>query len=145
MKISHAVLLFSLLAPVVAPAQEHSHQAAPAADRPEAEHDGRPGSVTGDIRDASCLLRNPEAGAPSDAEALECARQCMLGESPLVVYTTDGALYFIVSRGIPDRSESARLLPYLGRVVKVSGRVFERAGAHAIAIEEIEVLGDAKP
>lgn len=138
-KIAPALLLLALLAPVTAAPQGHDHHAAPA-DRPGPEHDGRPGSVTGYIRDAACLLRNPEAGAPSDAEALECARQCVLGGSPLVVYTTDAALYFVVSRGIPDRSEGPRLLPYLGKVVKASGKVFERDGVHAIAIEEIEVV-----
>lgn len=134
----------SFLAAPVLPAgaaqHRHDHAEQEAGERPEPQYDGKPGSVTGHLRDAACLLRNPVAGAPDDAVALECARECVRGGSPLIVYTTEGALYLVLSPRIPDRAEPERWLPYVGKLVRASGRVFERAGVRAIAIEQVEVV-----
>jgi hypothetical protein len=111
---------------------EHSHKVT--------EYNGQPGTIIGHVRDAACLFRNPAAGAPSDAAALECAEKCVLAGSPLVVFTGDGQLYFVISAAIPDASQGKRYMPYVGKLVKASGRVFERAGTHAIAIESIETV-----
>ncbi len=104
------------------------------------EADGSPGSVTGHIRDAACLFRNPQAGAPDDPVALECAQKCVLGGSPLVVWTDDDKMYFVLSDVIPDLGQGKKYYAYIGKRIKASGRVFERAGSHAIAIETIELL-----
>ncbi len=78
------------------------------------EFDGRPGSVTGYIRDAACLFRNPDAGTPDDAVALECAQKCVLGGSPLIVWTDDRKMYFVLSDVIPDVGQGKKYYAYIG-------------------------------
>ena len=47
-----------------------------------------------------------------------------------------------VSPTIPDSSQHARLMPYVGKYVRARGRIFERAGIKAIAIDQIENATD---
>ncbi len=117
--------VFLLHGPVAAQKHVHSKDAT----RVEPEHDGAPGIVTGYMRDVACLLRNPAAGPPDDAVALDRAQKCVRAGSPLVVYTVDGHIYLIISSAIPDTSQQVRLVPYVPKLVKASGRVFERAGS----------------
>ena len=132
--------VFLLHGPVAA--QEHVH--GKDATRVEPEHDGAPGSVTGYIRDVECLLRNPAAGLPDDAVALDCAQKCVRAGSPLVFYTVDEHIYLIISSAIPDTSQQVRLLPYVGKLVKASGRVFERDGIHTIAVQQVALVDPGK-
>src|SRR5689334_8789003 len=119
--------------------QEHHHS-----DQQERDAEGQPGSITGWIRDAACLFRNPAGSAPSTPETLDCAQKCVKGGSPLVVLTPDGNLYFVISETIPDVSQQERLFSYVGKFVKVSGRLFERAGSHGIAIQNLQVIEASK-
>jgi hypothetical protein len=123
-------------------AQTHVHGNEPKPFDPK--YDGQPGSVTGYIRDAACLLRNPDGGAPASRETLDCARKCVEGGSPLVVFTTDKHMYFIISTTDPDTAQHRRFLPYVGKLVRASGRVFERDGVHGIAIQTVDVLSAGK-
>jgi hypothetical protein len=41
----------------------------------------------------------------------------------------DGHAYVIISSDIPDTSQQGKLLPYVGKLVTTSGRVFERTGS----------------
>jgi hypothetical protein len=41
---------------------------------------------------------------------------------------------------MPDIDQREKLMPFLGKYVRVAGQVFERAGTHAIAIKQIEEL-----
>jgi len=38
---------------------------------------------------------------------------------------------------MPDKDQRQRLMPFVGKYVKVTGEVFEPAGTHAIAIKRI--------
>ncbi len=134
-----ASLLISLVAGQCL-AQANHHHEAQKPSRPEAEFDGRAGVVTGYVRDVACLFRNEHAGAPSDEDALVCAVECVRNGSPIVILTGQGEMYFVISEVIPDKSELTRLLPYVGKLVRASGRTFERAGARAIAIESLEAV-----
>jgi hypothetical protein len=40
---------------------------------------------------------------------------------------------------MPDTDERERLLPYVAKTVRATGHLFERNGAHAIAIDKIEI------
>jgi hypothetical protein len=137
MKIFVAVVGVALALPLPANAQEHVHADAPG--KVDAEFDGKPGSVTGHIRDAACLFRNTRSGAPDTPQALECAQKCVLAGSPLVVFTTDRQIFLILSNSVPDTAQATKLLPYVGKVATVSGRVFERDGLRAIAVEKVDV------
>lgn len=112
----------------------HSHH-------PTREADGSPGTISGYVRDVACLLRNPKAGAAMSAVTKDCLEKCVRGGSPIGILTEVGLLYAPISKDIPDTSVRSELLPYVGKYVKASGRLFERGGLHAIAIEKIEVIG----
>lgn len=106
-----------------------------------AELNGTAGSVTGYVRDIACPLRNhnKESAHPPDDG---CVKACAKAGAPLGIITSDGVIYNVISRTMPETDERERLLPYVAKTVRVTGRVFEYNGAHAIAIDKIEVVSD---
>ena len=110
---------------------------------PAGEADGTPGTITGYVRDVACLLRNPKAGAATSALTQDCLRKCVRGGSPIGILTEEGFLYTAVSDVIPDTTVRNTMLPYAGKYVRATGRLFERGGMHAIAIEKIETINRA--
>ena len=102
-------------------------------DEVEAQFNGKPGSVTGWLRDVACVVRNQAATKPQG----DCALQCLRLGSPMVIVTKDGQLHFPISTQIHDVDQRKRLMPFAAKYVTVSGRVFERSGVHAIAVEKI--------
>lgn len=119
-----------------------SHAAA--GDTSDQSMNGKPIVLQGYVRDAACLFRNPAAGPPATDEALECTTVCVRSGGPLVVYTAAGEMYFVISTHLPDAAENARFLPYVGKILRIEGRMFERAGARAVAIEKFAVAPAAK-
>jgi hypothetical protein len=105
---------------------------------PKLENKGTPVTVLGYVRDIGCLMRHPDVLKPVN----DCAVMCAKAGSPLVVAATDGTLYLTISPAIPDSSQHARLMPYVGHYVRARGRVFERAGIKAIAIDQIERVSE---
>ncbi len=103
-----------------------------------ADLNGTEGSVTGYVRDLACPYRNrsKEAAHPPDDS---CVRECVKAGAPLGIITEDGTIYNVISLTMPDTDERARLLPYVAKTVRARGRVFERNGSHAIAIDKIEI------
>jgi hypothetical protein len=101
---------------------------------------GTPGTIVGFVRDTACLLRNKNATVATDEESRKCIIQCVRAGSPLAILTKSGELYTPLSTQIPNRDERRRLVPYGGKYVRASGRLFERGGTHAISIEKIEVV-----
>lgn len=102
-----------------------------------AELNGKEGTVTGYVRDLACPYRNQSKEAakpPSDI----CVKSCVKAGAPLGIITEDGTIYNIISHNMPDFDERAKLVPYAAKTVRASGRVFERNGSHAIAIDKIE-------
>jgi hypothetical protein len=94
-------------------------------------------TIEGLVRDVACPIQNPAATATRFN--LQCAIECAKNGSPLVILTRKGTMYLPISESMPDKSERARLLPLIGKFVKVTGEVYERGGTHAIAIRRIEV------
>lgn len=111
----------------------HSHH-------PTGEADGTPGVISGYVRDVACLLRNPKAGAATSSMTQDCLEKCVRGGSPIGILSEEGLLYVPISKDIPDTSVRSELLPYVGKYVKARGKLLERGGLHAIAIEGIEVI-----
>ena len=100
---------------------------------------GAEGSVTGYVRDLACPYRNQskEAAKPPDDS---CVKECVKAGAPLGIITPDGTIFNVISRTMPDTDERERLLPYVAQTVRASGRLFERNGSHAIAIDKIEIV-----
>ena len=107
---------------------------------PTEESNGTAGTITGYVRDIACLLRNPKAGAATTALTQDCLQKCVRGGSPIGILTEEGLLYVPISDVIPDTGVRGQLLPYAGKYVKASGKLFERGGLHAISIEKIEIV-----
>ena len=138
-----AVTLSALLLVAGAFAQ-HSHPTdtghAMPSHHPTDESNGTPGVISGYVRDVACLVQNPKAGAATTPMAQDCLEKCVRGGSPLVILSEDGLLYVPISSETPDKSVRSKLLPYAGKYVKASGKLFERGGLHAISIEKIEFV-----
>jgi hypothetical protein len=99
---------------------------------------GKEGSVTGYVRDLACPYRNQskEAAKPPDDS---CVKACAKAGAPLGIITEDGTIFNVISQTMPDTDERERLLPYVAKTVRATGHLFERNGAHAIAIDKIEI------
>ena len=97
-------------------------------------------TIEGLVRDIACPIQNKEATATKFN--LKCAQDCARLGSPLIVLTPDGTVYTPISDTMPDQDQRGRLMPLLGKYVRVKGQVYERAGSHAIAIQQIEEMKD---
>lgn len=101
----------------------------------------KPGTIKGYVLDSACaFVRNVKKPMSGGKCALECAK----AGSPLVILTDDGTIYWPISESMPATGQNQRLMAYAGRRVVAQGKVFERGGSHAIAIEKIEVTPEAK-
>jgi hypothetical protein len=104
-----------------------------------AELNGNEGSITGYVRDLACPYRNPskDAAKPPDDS---CVKECARAGAPLGIITEDGTIFHVISSSLPDVDERQKLLPYIAKTVHVTGKLFERNGSHAVAIEKIEAV-----
>jgi hypothetical protein len=108
----------------------------------QSPQDATPPAVTitieGLVRDIACPIENKAATAT--VFNLKCAQECARLGSPLIILTNKGVLYTPISASMPDEDQRKRLLPFLGKYVRVNGQVFERTGTHAIVIKQIHEL-----
>ena len=96
-------------------------------------------SVVGYLRDAGCVHRFHEVTRPLPNGCLEA---CVRAGSPLVILTRKEEVYHPTSSDMPDTDIRPKLLSYAGKLVKVTGHVYERDGSKAITVEEIEEMKD---
>lgn len=99
-------------------------------------------AIEGLVRDIACPIQNHKASA-TDFN-LECAKECAKGGSPLIILTKSGDIYTPMSTAMPDTSQNEKLMPFLGKFVRVNGTVYTRNGARAITIESIEEIKGVK-
>jgi hypothetical protein len=97
-------------------------------------------SVEGLVRDVSCPIQNHKS--TSTDFNLECAMACAKNGSPLIILTKNGDIYFPISDEMPDSSQREKLMPFIGKYVRVDGTVFARNGTRAIVIKDIKELKD---
>jgi hypothetical protein len=90
-------------------------------------------SITGWVLDSACAFTQ----ALKKPISRECALACAKNGSPLVVLQDDGAIFWPISESMPATGQNERLLPFAGKHVTVSGKVYDRGGSHALAITEI--------
>jgi hypothetical protein len=92
-------------------------------------------TIEGLVRDIACPIQNLDGDATH--LSLKCVTDCVKAGSPVVILTKDGELYLPISDKMPDYSQKQRLMPFLGKYVRVKGISFERNGTHAIVITGI--------
>ena len=105
--------------------------------RSSSQSDAPTKTVIGYLRDAGCVHRFHEVVKPLPNGCLEA---CLRAGSPLVILTKDEEVYHPISSEIPDTDIRQKLLPLAGKLVKVTGRVYERGGSKAIAVERIDIV-----
>ncbi|OLD65054.1 MAG: hypothetical protein AUI47_03065 [Acidobacteria bacterium 13_1_40CM_2_68_5] len=90
-------------------------------------------TIQGYVIDSACLfIKN--LGKPVSKE---CALKCAKAGSPLVILADNGTFYLPISSEMPATGQNERLMKFAGDRVIIRGKVFERGGAHAVVIEEI--------
>ncbi|MGA8440006.1 MAG: hypothetical protein WB762_34180 [Candidatus Sulfotelmatobacter sp.] len=92
-------------------------------------------SIVGYVRDSACVHRFPEVIKPLPNG---CVEACVRAGSPLVVLTKEERVYHPISAGMPDVDVRPQLLPFVGKLVKITGHVYSRGGSDAISLEQIE-------
>jgi hypothetical protein len=90
-------------------------------------------TVTGWVIDSACAFTKG-ISKPGDPA---CAIACGKSGSPLVIVQDDGTIYWPIEETMPAASQNARLLPFAGKHVTASGKVFARNGTTAIVIDKI--------
>lgn len=91
-------------------------------------------TLNGYMLDSACAFTKELKKPVSPACAVACAK----AGSPMVILADDGTIYWPISSAMPAKGQNARLMPFAGKRVMVSGRVYEKGGSHAIVIEKIE-------
>lgn len=91
-------------------------------------------TVKGYVLDSACAFTK---GLKKPVSA-ECAIACAKAGSPLVILSSAGTIYWPIADTTPSSSQNDKLLPFAGKSVTVSGKVFERGGSKAIVIGKIE-------
>jgi hypothetical protein len=92
-------------------------------------------SIVGYVRDSGCVYRFHEVVKPLPNGCLEA---CVRAGSPLVILSKSEEVFHPLSTEIPDVDVRAKLLPFAGKLVKVTGKVYDRGGSKAITVERIE-------
>jgi|SRR6185437_9184930 hypothetical protein len=119
-------------------AASQSHSAV-SSDTPD---DGVTMTVEGLVRDVACPMQNHKSTATHFN--LECARACAKAGSPLVILTKADEMYFPMTDQMPDVSQRERLVPYVGKYVRVTGVVRRRNGTRTVVIKSITEMKDVK-
>jgi hypothetical protein len=95
-------------------------------------------TIEGAVRDLACPVQNP-AGTATNFD-LKCTLDCVRRGSPIIILSKDGFIYFPISADMPDASQRAKMMPFVGKYVQATGPVFDRKGTRAIAITQIKEL-----
>ena len=96
-----------------------------------------PVTVVGYVRDSGCVHRFHEVVKPLPNG---CVEACARGGSPLVLLTKDEHVYHPISAEMPDVDVRPKLLPFLGKLVKITGHVYTRGESKAISLEQIQTV-----
>ena len=91
-------------------------------------------AVKGYVLDSACAFTK----GVKKPVSTECAVACAKAGSALVILTPSGSIYWPIADTTPSSSQNGKLLPFAGKNVNVSGKVFERGGSKAIVINKIE-------
>ncbi len=91
-------------------------------------------TVKGYVIDSACTFTK-NLKKPISAE---CAQACAKAGSPLVILADNGSMYWPTTDAMPATSQNEKLMPFAGKRVVASGKMYERGGSKALLIEKIE-------
>ena len=91
-------------------------------------------TVKGYVLDSACAFTK----GLSKPISKQCATSCANAGSQLVILADDGTIYWPIADTTPSSSQNDKLLPFAGKTVVASGKVFERGGSKAIVISKID-------
>jgi len=66
-----------------------------------------------------------------------CAKACAKNGSPLVILRDDGTIFLPIDSKTPSSSQNAKLMPFAGEHVTVTGKDYVRNASHALVIDKI--------
>src|SRR5215467_6059023 len=92
-------------------------------------------TIVGYVRDSGCVHRFHEVVKPLPNG---CLQACVRAGSPLVILTKDEQVYHPISTEMPDVDVRQKLLPFAGKLVKITGHVYGRGDSNTISLEKIE-------
>jgi len=95
--------------------------------------------IVGYVRDSACVHRFHEVVKPLPNG---CLQACVRAGLPLVLLTRDEKVYQPISPDMPDVDVRAKLLPFVGKLVKITGHAYRRGGSEAISVEKVEEVPD---
>jgi hypothetical protein len=98
-----------------------------------------PVTIVGYVRDSGCVHRFHEVVKPLPNG---CVEACARGGSPLVLLTKDEHVYHPISPEMPDVDVRPKLLPFLGKLVKITGHIYARGDSNAISLEQIQTVAE---
>src|SRR5580700_791882 len=101
-----------------------------------ASGNGKPDTIKGYVLDSACAFTKNLKKPISP----ECAVACAKAGSPLVILSDDGTIYWPIADSTPSSGQNDKLLPFAGKKVTASGKVFERGGSRAMVIDKIDFL-----
>jgi len=105
-----------------------------------AEETTKTTTVKGYVLDSACAFTKSLKKPVSS----ECAIACAKNGSPLVILSPAGTIYWPIADTTPSSSQNDKLLPFAGKQVTVTGKIFQRGGSTAIVISKIEPQTPAK-
>lgn len=95
---------------------------------------GKSATVKGYVLDSACAFTK----GLSKPISSECATACAKAGSPLVILSDNGTIYWPIADTTPSSGQNDKLLPFAGKTVTASGKLFARGGSTAITIDKIE-------
>jgi hypothetical protein len=105
--------------------------AAATAGAHEGHHKKSIDKLTGEVIDITCYLDHDSHG-PKHAD---CARKCIERGMP-VGLLVNGKVYNVIISS--HESPNAKLAPYAGQMVTVTGKTIEKNGTRAIDMEDVQ-------
>jgi hypothetical protein len=105
-----------------------------------AEQTAKTTAIKGYVIDSACSFTK---GLKKPISA-ECAIACAKAGSSLVILAPSGTIYWPIADTTPSSSQNDKLLPFAGKQVTVTGKVFQRGGSSAIVISKVEPLEEIK-
>jgi hypothetical protein len=125
MKTTAVVLLFSLVGSAVLAHEGHHHNKEKSVDK-----------LTGEVVDITCYLDHESKGEKHSS----CARKCIESGMPVGLVAGDKLYVVIVSSHEPP---NAKLAPYAGKLVTITGKLLQREGLRAIDMDDVRPVESA--
>ncbi|MFY9529215.1 MAG: hypothetical protein WBC04_10740 [Candidatus Acidiferrales bacterium] len=98
-----------------------------------ARADAKATKVKGWVVDSACAFTKNLKKPASP----ECAISCAKAGSALVILDDDGHIYWPISDQMPAVGQNDRLMEFAGKRVVATGKLYERDGTRALAIDTI--------